>query len=122
MKIVWDKVFTASMFMADVWMRVAEWADDRLSMIEAKKATPKIVAPKMVATKQWALKNAKKPMVPLVGGPLDGGSVPLKLMEDHVAVISDEDTKRCYSYHFLAKHGEYRYDREVGTLGMPKQK
>lgn len=110
------------MWMSDVWMSIASWADDRLTAMESKEHVEVPKKPLVETLQEWCARNADQPTAQLMGGALDGGIVPLQSPYEHVAIVTDSSTKRCYAYRYHVLDGVYRYEREVGTLGMPKQK
>ena len=122
MKIAFDCLFDVAMWMSDVWMRIASWADDRLTAMESREHVEPPKKPLVETLQEWCARNAHHPTAQLVGGPLDGAKIPLRGSHDHVGIFSDPSTNRCYAYHYFAKNGEYHFQREVGTLGMPKKK
>lgn len=136
MKIAYDLLFDFSMFLSDKFMTLASWADSQLTKIEEKQDGQKqvkevIQASNEMSISSWCEKQLKEamhpskknePRVQLFGGPLDGAIVPLQDQNDHDAIFCDFVTKRCYSYHYHSRDGVYRYDREVGSLGMPEKK
>lgn len=103
-------------------MRIASWADDRLTAMESRKHVELPKKPLVETLQESCARNAHQPTAQLVGGPLDGAKVHLCFGNDHVGIFSDRSTKRCYAYDYSANLGEYHFQREVGTLGMPKKK
>ena len=103
-------------------MRIASWADDRLTAMESREHVEPPKKPLVETLQEWCARNAHHPTAQLVGGPLDGAKIPLRSSRDNVGIFSDPLTNRCYAYRYYAKNGEYHFQGEVGTLGMPKKK